>query len=79
MEEQARLKTEKGHINKSLVGYDKEIADLNAKFEVDKKRWIALKAGKTDAPPATEAKADAKPTEAKAEPKVPAKPATKKN
>ena len=80
-EEQARLKQEKTQIVKSIVGYEKEITDLKAKFEVDKKRWVALKSGKAsstaDAP--TEAKADAKPSEAKAESKAAPKAAPKKN
>lgn len=79
VDEQARLKHEKVVLAKNITGYEKDIAEMKAKYEVDKKRWLALKGGKSDAPPATEAKADAKPTEAKAEPKAPAKPATKKN
>jgi hypothetical protein len=79
VEEQARLKHEKGVLAKNITGYEKEIVDLRAKFDVDKKRWIALKGGKTDAPAAVEAKADAKPIEAKAEPKASPKAATRKN
>ena len=83
LEEQQRLKHEKGVLAKNVVGYEKEIAEMKAKFEVDKKRWVLLKAGKggdlpSDAKPA-EAKADAKPTEAKAETKAAPKAATKKN
>ena len=81
-EEQARLKQEKAQVQKSIASSEKEIADLKAKFEVDKKRWVALKSGKTgptaDAPSA-DAKADAKPSEAKADPKAAPKAAPKKN
>ena len=43
--ELARLKHERDTINKSLASYDKEIAAIKARFDVDKKRWIALKSG----------------------------------
>ena len=43
-EEQERLKTERANINKAIAGYQKEIDDMKAKFEVDKKRWVALRA-----------------------------------
>jgi hypothetical protein len=43
-EEQERLKSEKDGIHKAIAGYEKEIADMKVKFEVDKKRWVALKA-----------------------------------
>ena len=82
VEEQQRLKHEKAVLTKNIAGYEKEITDLKAKIEVDRKRWLALKAGKGDMPsdakPA-EAKADAKPTEAKADAKPAPKAATKKN
>ena len=61
--ELARLKHERETINKTLAGYDKEIAGIKAKFDVDKKRWIALKSGapSTSPPePAVEAKQDVK-------------------
>jgi hypothetical protein len=61
--ELARLKHERDTINKGLVGYDKEIAALKTKFDVDKKRWIALKSGASSTPPpeaVTEAKQDVK-------------------
>lgn len=77
-EEQNRLKVEKAQVLKSIASSEKEIADLKAKFEVDKKRWIALKAGKAGpGAEAADAKVDAKPTEAKAEAKADAKPAPK--
>ena len=86
-EEQTRLKAEKSQVQKTILGSEKEIADLKAKFEVDKKRWIALKSGKagagtSDAPAdakATDAKAEAKTTEAKADAKAAPKAAPKKN
>ena len=63
-----RLEEEKKGIEKNLVSYDKEIAELKSKYEVDKKRWVALKQGggklpEADAknePKAEPAKADAK-------------------
>jgi len=84
VEEQARLKHEKVTLQKNVVGFEKEMADLKAKFEVDKRRWIALKQGggaatvdpKPGEPKAVEAKADAKKTvEAKPDAKAPAKKA----
>ena len=41
-----RAKKEKAILEKSLVDYDKEIATLTAKYEVDKQRWLALKQAK---------------------------------
>ena len=80
VEEQARLKHEKQTVTKSIAGYEKEIAEMSKKYEVDKKRWLALKTGggaaavdpKPGEPKPAEAKAEAK-TEAKAEAKAPAK------
>ena len=43
-----RAKKEKVTLEKSLVGYDKEIQVLRAKYDDVKKRWLALK----NAPPA---------------------------
>ncbi len=68
--EMHRLKSERDTITRNLAGFDREIAVIQAKSEVDKKRWLALKSGTADAPPA--AVADAKP-DAKAESKAPAK------
>ena len=42
-EEQDSLKKEKANIQKSIGNYEKEIADMKAKFEVDRKRWVALR------------------------------------
>jgi hypothetical protein len=41
-----RVKKEKTALEKSLVDYDKEIAALTAKYEVDKQRWLSLKQAK---------------------------------
>ena len=74
VEEQARLKHEKVQLAKNVVGYEKEIAELKAKFDVDKRRWVALKRGggatgiearaseakAAEPPKPVEAKADAK-------------------
>jgi len=58
-----RLDDEKKGIQKNIAGYEKEISDLRVKFDVDKRRWVALKQGssarKADVA-ATDAKADAK-------------------
>jgi chromosome segregation ATPase len=63
--ELGRLKHEREVLNKSLAAHDKEIAALRAKFDIDKKRWIALKSGRAsqlapEAPPVAEAKQDVK-------------------
>lgn len=79
-----RLEEEKKAIAKNLVGYDKEIAELKAKYDGDKRRWLALKQGGGKSPDvaATDAKGEAKSEakgEAKAEPvKADAKAAPKK-
>ncbi|HYC35862.1 MAG TPA: DUF4124 domain-containing protein [Usitatibacter sp.] len=44
LEEQERLKSEKEGLAKSIAGYRKEIAEMKARFEVDRKRWVALRA-----------------------------------
>jgi len=38
-----RVKKERVSLEKSLADYDKEIAQLKAKYDGDKKRWLALK------------------------------------
>jgi hypothetical protein len=38
------MKKDRVVLEKSLVGYDKEIAALQAKYDVDKQRWLVLKA-----------------------------------
>jgi hypothetical protein len=43
--EQERLAEERKTLERSIEGYEREIAQLRAKFEVDKQRWIALKGG----------------------------------
>jgi hypothetical protein len=76
VEEQARLKSERQAVTKSITGYEKEITELTAKYSVDKKRWLALKTGggaaavdpRPGEPKPVEAKAEAKP-----EPKAPAR------
>jgi chromosome segregation ATPase len=55
---------EKATVQKNLVSFDKEIADIRAKFDEDKKRWIALKAEKNA--PAAAAATPATATPAKA-------------
>lgn len=75
-DEKARLAHEKTVLTRNVASYEKEIAELKRKFETDKKRWVALKSGKNDAPETRTA--DAKPEEVKAAaPKADAKPVTK--
>jgi hypothetical protein len=45
IEELERLKAEKVGIAKSIAASEKEIEQTRAKFDVDKKRWVALKTG----------------------------------
>jgi len=40
-----RANNEKASLDKSIEGYRKQIEDMKAKYEADKKRWIALKTG----------------------------------
>ncbi len=63
-----RLAEEKKNIEKTIAGYEKEIAELRVKFDADRRRWVELKQGSSakkadvaaSAQPAP-AKADAKP------------------
>ncbi|MDQ3028120.1 MAG: DUF4124 domain-containing protein [Pseudomonadota bacterium] len=59
-----RLRSERLTLAKNVADSEKEITDMRARFDVDKKRWLALKAGSgstaADAPVA-EAKPAAKP------------------
>jgi chromosome segregation ATPase len=78
-----RLDDEKKTLQKNIVGFEKEISELRVKYDVDKRRWLALKQGSSakqadvassDAQPEP-AKADAKPVKADAKPvKADAKP-----
>jgi hypothetical protein len=43
--EMQRITTEKHTLEVSIVAHEKEIEQLRVKFDVDKKRWLALKAG----------------------------------
>ena len=73
-----RLKHEKQGLVKGIAGSEKEIKDLRAKFDVDKRRWLALKTGggaaavdpKPGEPKTVEAKADAKADAKKPDPKA---------
>lgn len=64
-----RLSDEKKSIERNLANYDREIAELKSKYDVDKKRWVALKQGggkvASDEPKA-EAKAEPVKADAKA-------------
>jgi hypothetical protein len=48
-----RAKNEKASLEKSLVSYQKQIDETKAKYEIDKKRWIALKTGTVERPAET--------------------------
>jgi hypothetical protein len=37
------MKKEKVTLEKSIVGYQKEIEQVKAKYDLDRKRWLALK------------------------------------
>jgi chromosome segregation ATPase len=58
-----RLGEEKKQIARNVEGYNKEIAEIRSKFDADKRRWVALKAGAgsrlPDEPKAEQVKADA--------------------
>jgi chromosome segregation ATPase len=43
--ELARLEDEKKTMQKNIAGFEREIVELNRKYDVDKRRWIALKQG----------------------------------
>lgn len=40
---------EKATIQKNIAGYEREIAEIRAKFDEDKKRWLAIKAERAGA------------------------------
>jgi len=63
-----RLNEEKTAIQKGIVGYGKEIAELRTKYDTDRRRWVALKSGKGNAPAEGAAPTEAKAEPAKAEP-----------
>jgi hypothetical protein len=45
-----RARGEKVSLEKTLDGYQKQIEEIKAKFDADKKRWVALKTGTADKP-----------------------------
>ena len=47
VEVMARTRTEKATLEKANVAYAKEIEEIKAKFDADKKRWVSLKADPT--------------------------------
>lgn len=46
VDERKRLQAEKVTLDKGITGTEKEIEQIREKFEVDKRRWVALKSGK---------------------------------
>lgn len=61
-----RVRAEKAALVSATAGYEKEIEQVRVKFDTDKKRWLELKAESALKPAQSEAKADAKPVDAKA-------------
>lgn len=53
--EQERLKGERQALVASIAGFEKEIAAVRARFDEDKRRWVALKAGGNAQPAAAPA------------------------
>lgn len=47
--EQERLAEERKQLLRNIEGYEREIVELRAKFDTDKQRWLAIKAGGTGA------------------------------
>lgn len=47
--EQERLTAERATLEKNIAGYQREIAELREKFDHDKERWVAIKAGGANA------------------------------
>jgi hypothetical protein len=45
LDELERLKAEKGTLTKSIADTEKEIEGIRAKFDVDTRRWVALREG----------------------------------
>lgn len=59
-----RLRSEKQALAKNIADSEKEIAEMRVKFDMDKKRWLALKSGSGSKPadaPVAQAKPEAKP------------------
>ncbi len=56
----ARVRAEHATLTTNLATYEKDIEQLRARFDADKKRWLALKGASPAKPPEPEAKADAK-------------------
>ena len=59
--EQERLWHEKQSLANQIASQEKEIGQLHERFDVDKKRWLRLKSGVLETPPAEAKAADAKP------------------
>ena len=45
-----RLKSERAGLVKGVAGYEREIVEIGARSDVDKKRWVALKTGGVNKP-----------------------------
>jgi hypothetical protein len=57
-----RARAEKAALVSSIAGYEKEIEDIKAKFETDKKRWLELKNPSKDDDKPADASKDGKDT-----------------
>ncbi len=64
--ELSRITAEKATLEQSIVAHNREIEQLRAKFDSDKKRWVALKAGGAVSVAPADRSADSAPAEKKA-------------
>lgn len=62
----ARVRNERTSLNDAIKRYRKEVDDLRARYDSDKKRWLALKAAGGVLPPSEAAPAQPEPVKAQA-------------
>ena len=62
-EELQRIGTERASLTEGVARLHREIDDITQRFEADKRRWIALKSGKSASPGDASAEAPAAPAE----------------
>ncbi len=48
----ARVRSEKASMQKALAGYAREVDEIRARYDADKRRWMALKSGEAKVPEA---------------------------
>lgn len=56
-----QVRSEKNMLNGAIVHYRKQIEELRTRYELDKKRWLALRAAGGSLPPADATPAEAQP------------------